>query len=66
MKNKLQEIKKFLNISEETLLIQPTDLIGKMIKAVEEEDMFQLHHLGYSIKSDSYKIEKKLDKRFKI
>lgn len=56
MEKEMQEIKKFLNISEETLLIQPTDLIGKMIKAVEDEDFYELHHLGYSVKSDSYKI----------
>lgn len=58
MKN-LQEIKKFLNVPEEILLIQPVDLLEKMVKAVEDEDMFTLHHLGYSIKSDSCKIEKK-------
>jgi len=53
MEKKLEEIKKFLNISMETLLSQPTDLIEKMVEAVDDEDMFKVHLLGYSINSNS-------------
>lgn len=53
MEKKLDEIRKFLNISMETLLLQPSELIQKMVDAVEDEDMFQVHHLGYSINSGS-------------
>ena len=53
MDKKLEEIKKFLNVSMETLLSQPSDLIEKMVKAVEDEDMFKVHLLGYSVKSSS-------------
>lgn len=47
----LKKIAEFLNVPESTLEAQPLDLIVKMVKAVEDEDMFELHHLGYSINS---------------
>ena len=49
----LAEIKDFLNVSEDTLLSQPVDLLGKMIEAAKEEDSWKLHHLGYSINLSS-------------
>lgn len=49
----LKEITNFLNVSEDTLLSQPVDLLGKMVEAVKEEDSWKLHHLGYSVKSVS-------------
>ena len=49
----LTEIKDFLNVSEDTLLSQPVDLLGKMIEAAKDEDPFKLHHLGYSMNLDS-------------
>lgn len=53
MEKKLEEIRKFLNISMETLLLQPSDLIQEMVDAVNDEDMFKVHQLGYSVKSNS-------------
>lgn len=49
----LVEIKSFLNVSEDTLLSQPVDLLGKMVEAAKDEDAWKLHQLGYSIKSVS-------------
>jgi hypothetical protein len=49
----LKEITEFLNISKDTLLSQPIDLLSKMIDAVNDDDMFKVHSLGYSINSTS-------------
>jgi len=49
----LKEITEFLNVPEDTLLSQPIDLLGKMVDAVRDDDMFKVHSLGYSINSSS-------------
>ena len=54
----LAEIKDFLNVSEDTLLSQPVDLLGKMVNAVKDDNPFELHHLGYSMISVTWKSEK--------
>ena len=45
----LKIISEFLNISEDTLLSQPIDLLSKMVDAAKEDEMMELHNLGYSI-----------------
>jgi hypothetical protein len=49
----LKEITDFLNVSEDMLLSQPIDLLGKMVDAVRGDDMFKVHSLGYSINSST-------------
>ena len=54
----LAEIKDFLNVSEDTLLSQPVDLLGKMVDAVKDDNHFELHNLGYSMISVTWTSEK--------
>ena len=57
----LAEIKDFLNVSEDTLLSQPVDLLGKMVNAVKDDNPFDIQWyqlLGH--------LKKVLDIPFKI
>lgn len=47
----LKKIASFLNVSMDTITAQDTEIIDKMIQAVEDDDMFKVHLLGYSVKS---------------
>jgi hypothetical protein len=49
----LKKVSSFLNISEDVLLSQPIDLLGKMIHYANEDEMFEIHKLGYNVKSVS-------------
>lgn len=49
----LKKITNFLNVSEDALFSQDVELLGKMIQAAEDDDMFKVHQLGYDVKSVS-------------
>ena len=49
----LKKVTSFLNVSEDALFSQDVELIGKMIQAAEDDDMFKVHQLGYNVKSIS-------------
>ena len=52
MKNIEKEITEFLNISKEVLVSVRAETVVKMVKAVEEDDFFELHQLGYEVKME--------------
>ena len=47
--DKIKEIKDFLNVSIDDIRKLPPKVITDMEKAVELEDYFKLHHLGYEL-----------------
>jgi len=46
----LKKISAFLNVSEELLHRQDPDLLMKMVKAADDDQMVAVHHFGMEMK----------------
>jgi hypothetical protein len=45
----ITKILNFLNVSENVLFSQDLNIIDKMIQAANDDDMWKVHQLGYSL-----------------
>ena len=50
MQTQLEKLTSFLGIPLESLANQSTDIISKLIKAVNDDDFMKVHHLAYNLK----------------